>query len=667
MNVSVAFNLALDKTFDYILPPALEAKAKEGLRVKAPFGSTLRTGVLVKLDTKPKLPKDVKLKEISEIIDEEIYFGADLFALAGFLCASYANTLGQSLDALLPDIISPKIFTSPSKKDAKKTEGEELSLPLFYGEGVLSEKQKAAVKAAKENNAVLFFDDFRLPLSQGAFLAALNFAFEVFCGGAQILILTPDVVSSSSAIALVKQKFRGQNIYMWHAKVPVSEKKRAAAALLKGEPCVIIGAPSASLLPFKNLGLVIMLDEEDKTYKREDMRPYYHARDVVLLRAQLLKAKVILISKTPSPETLFLAQEGKIKCFDFNDYVTKQPADTSPEAARAQIILEHKSGKWSKFYSQNLLEALRQNFLSGKKALLIINRLGFSGAHSCLNCGALLKCPKCGGVLLSSGGNKDIMACKCGYKTSLSSQKCSVCANEIWRPLSGGTQGAFDDIKKLLPQAKVCRLDSQTFSASQNGALKEADIIIGTNLALNADFENGKIGLCAVLDADMELNRPDFRASERFAQMIFSLKNLLLSSGGGKLFVQSAQGPALDVAWLKDDNYLNFAREELALRKEFNYPPYVKLVKILLTSKNQKDLEASCELISKTIEEIYGSAVQTEGSSSSYGPSHFSKEKQKYILVKVKGENILSGFIKTLKASSSSKAQVKIIADPYFF
>jgi len=666
MNVSVAFSLALDKTFDYILPPALEGAAKEGLRVKAPFGKSLRTGVLVKLDTKPKLPKGVRLKEIAEIIDEEVYFGPDLFALADFLCASYANTLGQALDALLPDIISPKIFAADSKKAAKKTEEEELSLPLFYGEGALSEKQKSAVETAKENNAVLFFDDFRLPLSQGALLAALNFAFEVFCGGAQVLILTPDVVSSSSAIALVKQKFRGQNIYMWHGKVPVSEKKRAAAALLKGEPCVIIGAPSASLLPFKNLGLVIMLDEEDKIYKREDMRPYYHARDVILLRAALLKAKAILISKTPSAETLFLAQEGKIKCFDFNDYGPKQPSDITA-SARVQIILEHKSSKWSRFYCQNLLETLRQNFLSGKKALLIINRLGFSGAYSCLNCGALLKCPKCGGVLRCSEGNKDIMACKCGYKTSLSSQKCSVCANEIWRPLSGGTQGAFDDIKKLLPQAKVCRLDSQTFEGSQNGAFKEADIIIGTNLALNADFENGKIGLCAVLDADMELNRPDFRASERFAQMIFSLKNLLLSSGGGKLFVQSAQGPELDVAWLKDDNYLNFAREELALRKEFNYPPYVKLVKILLTSKNQKELESSCELISKTIEEIYGSSVQAEGCASSYGLSRFSKEKQKYILVKVKDENILSGFIKTLKASSSSKTQVKIIADPYFF
>lgn len=656
MNISVCLPIALNKSFDYSVPAELESRVKAGLRVKVPFGRASQTGYIVKLNTTPNLPKNIKLKAIEEILDDEVLFGAELFPLAHFIEQTYANTLGETLEVLLPSFINKKLILSykaPPPAD----------LPLFYGAGPMTNSQKAAIDAAENNQVTLFFGD----TFTGKTETILNISHKVISNGGQILILVPDIIISDELIQSVEKKFGQHHIHMWHSKVPLSRRKFAAADIINGRPCIVIGTRSACLLPFKNLKLSVMFQEEDKAFKQEDNKPYYHSRDVLMERSRLINAKFIMVSASPSLETLLMVKKGAVKLTEFKD--TLPGFDN-----KAQIITMPKNGPESKYISAQLQDSIRQNMLNGGQSLLIINRLGYSGAYACLNCRTFAKCKECGAILSRVQDGEDSLICrKCGNKESIK-QTCPVCKNEIFRSFGGGTQAVVSDIYKIFPNARVFRLDSQTLKTKDSqghfaaDALSagEADIVVGTNLALRIGMWNSNIRLAALLDADNELNSPDFRTAETFAQMLFNLKGRLNRIKDGKLIVQISKSEIFDFDLLRQNSYLKFAEAELEFRKEFNFPPYTKLVKILITAKNKKDLDTHSQIIINAINDAYSAFMQLEGPvSCGKTADNFH---QQYLLIRSLDDAMLKGFIKTLVENKPTKqVLIKVLADPYNF
>ena len=643
MNISVCLPIALNRSFDYAVPTALEAVVKPGLRVRVPFGPAMQTGFINEINTNPKLPKNIKLKQIAEVLDSQIFYGPDLWPLARFIERAYANTLGETLNVLIPPFLNDKLLQ-------KHKPNPPADLPLFYPGGPLTRSQKIAVEIAQNNTATLFFGDTFTGKSE----AALNIAHNTINDGGQVVILVPDIIISADFIERAKQKIGGGNIYLWHSKVPLSARKAAIADIFAGRPCVVIGTRSACLLPFKNLKLSIILHEEDEAFKQEDNKPYYHTRAVLLERAKLNQGKVILISASPSLEALLMCEDGKIRKVDFEQKI--KGFDNIP-----QIFTAPKSGQNSKYISDGLKEALYKNMLANGASLLIINRLGYSGAVACLNCRALAKCKKCRAILSRDG---DILICKkCRAKEPLD-QICPACKNEIFRPVGGGTQAVVEDLQKLLPAARIIRLDSQTLANA--GEIGRADIIVGTQMALNAGILDGKINLIALLDGDMQLNTPDFRTAEHFAQMLFNLKGRLGRFKDGRLIVQISRADAFDFSLLKANDYMKFAENELAFRKEFNYPPYTKIVKVIITSKTQKDLNACTQVILDAIKTAYSAFMEAQGPVKTGVQSD--KQRQQYLLVKSLDDEMLQGFLKTVADTKPPKqVMLKVIADPYNF
>ncbi len=657
MNISVCLPVPLNRSFDYKVPPDLEDKVTLGLRVKVPFGKAVQTGYITALNTKPNLPKNVKLKEILEIEDSEVFYGPELFPLANFIATNYGNSLGETLAGLIPTIINKKVLTSykePVRSD----------LPFFYPAGEYTKDQLKAIENAKNNQFNLFYG---ANLS-GKTEAVLSLAYDTLNKGGQVLIVVPDIITSSNLIEVIEKKFGKDHIHMWHSKVLLSRRKTAAAEILMGKPCLTVGTRSACLLPFKNLALTIIFHEESKDLKQEDSRPYYHTREVAIKRAEFTGSKVIFVSAAPSLEALKLKDENFLIPSFFENSLPQFANNT-------QVIITAKMGKKSKLISDELAEAIYQNMLHNGQSLLILNRLGYSGLYKCLNCGAYAKCSKCGSLLSRIKTDKyDFLVCrKCGKKESVH-QVCPLCKNQIFRSVRGGTQAAAEEINRLFPQARIYRLDSQTLKTKKDEghfveeALKDrqADIIIGTNLALNAGLCGGRINLAALLDADTELNSADFRAAERFAQTLFSLKGRLNRFKNAKLFIQTSKEDLFDFNILRENKYLDFAKGEAEFRADFNFPPYTKLIKLLFTAKAEKDLISGSETVAKSLKDIYGSFTDIEGPVKC-GP-HSKEFYQQYYLIKIKDETRLKGLLENLLNNKApKKVELKILAEPYNF
>ena len=640
MLVSVSL-IKISKSFDYILPAALEGKVTVGTKVKVPFGKTEQLGFISALNTQPKLSSKIKLKEILGLA-EELPFPSTILPLAQFLTSTYANTLGEALNALKPAILTKKLLSKPA-------EIKPGNLPLFYA-NTQNPKIKEALDFASKQQKTLFYGSSFAPSE-----AALFAAHKTLALGGQVLVLVPDVVSSSKLISEIKQKLGAQNILLWHSKVLLSERKKAVAEIYQGKPCVVVGTRSAVLLPFKNLKLSLMFYEEDKLFKQEEMRPYYHAREVLFERAKLEGGKVILISSAPSLEAL-----KNTALFNFEDGKT---------VSKVQILPLEYTVKNNKFISAQLALLLEDNFNKGKQSLLLINRLGFAGAYSCVFCGNLVKCKKCGAVLNHQKTAKgEILFCKkCGAKESVN-QICPRCQNQIFRDTLGGTQAVEEELKHLFKEAKILRLDSQTLTKIDLNKIdfSDYDFIVGTALGLRANFRNCRITLSAVLDGGTALKTADFRAGEHFAQTLYTLKTLLAAEQNSRLIVQIKDKNLFDFPTLEKHNYLTFAKEELEFRKEFNFPPYAKLVHLILTAKKQEDLNTYGKAMEDALKGAYADFMEIEGPVPCGAKSkNFA---QCYYLIKSKNDGMLASFLHTLRQNPPpKKLELKVLADPYNF
>ena len=403
-----------------------------------------------------------------------------------------------------------------------------------------------------------------------------------------------------------------------------------------------------------------MLNEEDENYKQEENKPYYHLRDILLFRGSLHGSTVLFLSATPSLDLMKLVKENRVTLIQMDEPVPGR-------AFAAQVKVAEKKGDKSKLFSDFLLTELQENLEKKQVSLLLLNRRGYSNAYFCLNCGAYARCKKCGAILsrenTKEGG--DYLLCKkCGHKEGLD-QECPKCHNLIFKSRGGGTQKVVTELTKLFPRARVLRLDSDTLKTKDGQghavadalAKRQVDIIVGTRLAANA--LSPQITLAAVLDADLELDSPDFLRKIRPCRLISRsfvrrIRRTPCCSGGRQRNIIFEN--------LVSSTYALAAEEELAFRQSFGYPPYVRLIKVLVKSKESVVLNAETAAVKKL-----GAPLSAEV----LGPVYCAKKtdtlKKQYLLFKT-DEGRFSDLLFALdRHTPAKKAALKITADPYDF
>ena len=654
MFCKVVFDVPLDRDFDYTVPEDLAPLVRPGVRVTAPFGRVLTGGLVVATSDISTAPAHITLKPITSVVDKKPLFGADLFPLMRFLKSHYGCPVGQILFALIPPQPYFKLSDPPALvRPVVKT-------PAF----TLTASQQKALSVLQALPAYEFHA-FLLqgPAATGKTETVLRKAGDVLNGYGQVLITVPDIVAARQFIREVESRFGADNVYAWHSRMLLSKKKKFFSNISNGVPCVVIATRSGVLLPFKNLRLAAMLGEHDDNYKQEENKPYYHARDVLFARAQTHGATLLYVSATPSAEILKWVQAKKLSVLCFEE--------SAPRTYAPQIKITEKKSEKSRYFSAFLLEQLAENIAKKEPTLLILNRRGYAGTYYCLNCGAYATCKKCGAILSHEkldDGTERLHCKKCGAVEGMQ-QECPKCHNLIFKARGGGTQKIATELAKLFPQAKLLRLDSDTLKTKTGqgfeaiSALKtgQADIIVGTRLASGA-LKGSRVNLAAILDAELELDGPDFRASEKYGQLLFELRGHLACVPGGRLIIQTADPNAYDYAPMVADNYSATAENELALREAFGYPPYTCLIRVTVKAKTLELLQAETARV-----KALGQGKCLEILGPVWCAKKTDKLKKQYLLFKTDAARYLDLLAQLDSFEPAKKAGVQVTADPYNF
>ncbi len=654
MFCKVVFDVPLDRDFDYLVPDELAPRVRPGVRVTAPLASRLTGGLVVSTAEVSFAPAHVKLKPIASVVDERPLFGSDLFPLMRYLKSHWGCPVGQILFALIPPqpyfkLSAPPAFVRPAVKHPPFTLSADQQRALALLQGAAGYEFKPFL--------------FQGPAATGKTETILRAAGEVLSSFGQVLITVPDIVAARQFIQQAQARFGADHVYAWHSRMLLSHKKKYFSNISGGVPCVVVATRSGVLLPFKNLRLAAMLDEHDENYKQEENKPYYHARDVLYFRAQAHGAVLVYASATPSAEMQAWVQQRKVTAVPFETPACKTYAP--------QIKITGKKSDKSRYFSPFLLEQLAENLVKKEPALLILNRRGYAGTYYCLNCGAYATCKKCGTILThekQDDGTERLHCKKCGAVEGLQ-QECPKCHNLVFKSRGGGTQKIVTELAKLFPHAKLLRLDSDTLKTKAGqgfealSALKtgQADIIVGTRLASGA-LRGSRVTLSAVLDAELELDGPDFRASEKFGQLLFELRGHLSCVPDGRLIIQTADQNAYDYAPVLADNYAAAAQTELELRKSFAYPPYTRFIRVTLKAKELDVLHAQTQRVKQLGE---GRTLEILGPV--WCAKKTDKLKKQYLLFKTDEERYLDLLAQLDSFEPGKGASIQVSADPYNF
>ncbi|ANB61593.1 primosomal protein N' [Anoxybacteroides amylolyticum] len=406
---------------------------------------------------------------------------------------------------------------------------------------------------------------------------------EVLAGGKEAIVLVPEISLTPQMVERFKGRF-GSQVAVLHSGLSVGEKYDEWRKIQRKEVKLVVGARSAIFAPFENLGMIIIDEEHEASYKQEET-PRYHARDVAIYRARFHQCPVVLGSATPSLESFARAKKGVYRLLTLQKRMSENGL---PTVNVVDMREELRSGNRSMF-SRSLFEKLQDRLQKGEQAVLFLNRRGYSTFVMCRDCGYVIRCPHCDISLTYHRVHQQLKCHYCGYEEHVVS-RCPSCTSEHIRFFGAGTQKVEEELTKLLPQARVIRMDVDT--TSRKGAHEQllsafgegkADILLGTQMiAKGLDFP--KVTLVGVLTADTMLHLPDFRACEKTFQLLTQVSG---RAGRhhlpGEVVIQTYTPDHYSIELAACHDYETFYQKEMLVRKRHGYPPFYFLTLITVS------------------------------------------------------------------------------------
>ena len=408
--------------------------------------------------------------------------------------------------------------------------------------------------------------------------------------GKQILYLLPEIALTTQLVGRLREYF-GNKVAVFHSKYSNNERVEVWQQVLSNSPKaqIVIGARSALFLPFSNLGLVIVDEEHEQTFKQVDPSPRYHARDAAIVLANNHKAKVILGSATPSIETYFNTQSGK---YGLVEIFERYGNVMMPETVLVDLKDKYFRKKMSGHFSDTLIEEITTALSLGEQVILFQNRRGFSPVVECMTCGHIPQCQQCD-VSLTYHKHKNQLRCHyCGYAMAKPTN-CHACSSVHLTTKGFGTEQIQLELTELFPNTKIGRMDQDTTRGKygfekiiDSFKNRELDILVGTQmLAKGLDFDN--VSLVGIMNADNMLYYPDFRAFERSFQMMTQVSGRSgRSEKRGKVIIQTYNPDHNTIQQVVNNNYEGMYKEQLYERQIYKYPPYFKLIKLTLKHRD---------------------------------------------------------------------------------
>lgn len=556
----------------------------------------IETTIDIKTRIEKKLEKWVKLSNqelsLSEMYDyigtraikqrEIISFLFEVRDISFKQLSIKINTSLSTLKAMekkgLINIYEKEVNRDPIKKSIKNYDKHDLS----NAQKKVFDKIIKSINDKDKNNKFLIHG----VTGSGKTEIYLQLVEEMLKLGKDSIILVPEISLTPQTIERFVGRF-GDLVAVLHSKLSYGERFDQWRKIKEGKVKIVVGARSAVFAPFKNLGVIIIDEEHEGTYK-SSQNPKYNTVEVAAKRVDIENAYLIMGSATPSMETYYNSLNGDIRLLELEERVTKHKL---PEVIVVDMREELNKGNKS-ILSEVLFDSISENLKVGKQSILFLNRRGFSTFVSCRNCGYVVKCDNCDIPMTYHRSTNKLRCHYCGLAIT-PPNICPVCKSNYIKYFGIGTEKVEEFTKELFPYARISRMDMDTTTGkgSHEAILEEMkkgkiDILIGTQMiSKGLDFKN--VTLVGIIAADTTLNLPDFRSPERTFQLVTQVAGRAgRGNYNGKVILQTYNPEHYSINFSKDHDYKSFFNTELTLRKEFLYPPFLDLISLLVYGEN---------------------------------------------------------------------------------
>ena len=438
---------------------------------------------------------------------------------------------------------------------------------------------------------------------------------EVLQQGKQVLYLVPEIALTTQLTDRLQAVF-GDKLVVYHSKFSNAERVEIYHEVkgdeaMRREARVILGARSAIFLPFSDLGLIIIDEEHEPSYKQQDPAPRYHARSAAIMMAHWFGAKVLLGTATPSIESYHNALNGKYGLVEMKE---RFQGLQLPQITMIDLQRQYHRKEMYGHFADPLVDKIREELAKGKQVILFQNRRGYAPVLQCTKCGEAPKCPNCDVTMTYHKATNSLVCHYCGHNTRMPSQ-CPKCGGEM-RTQGFGTERLEEEIQGLFPEARVARMDLDSTRKKDayqtiidRFAKHEVDILIGTQMVTKGLHFND-VSLVAVLQADSLLNTPDFRSYEQAFQMLEQVSGRAGRTGSqGEVMIQSFNPKNPVFEFLKAHDYKGLYQQQIAERELFKYPPYQRLIMLTLRHRDLGRLEAAASLLQQRLQQSFGERV----------------------------------------------------------
>ena len=438
---------------------------------------------------------------------------------------------------------------------------------------------------------------------------------EVLQQGKQVLYLVPEIALTTQLTDRLQAVF-GDKLVVYHSKFSNAERVEIYHEVkgdeaMRREARVILGARSAIFLPFNNLGLIIVDEEHEPSYKQQDPAPRYHARSAAIMMAYWYGAKVLLGTATPSIESYHNALSGKYGLVEMKE---RFQGLQLPQITMIDLQRQYHRKEMYGHFADPLVDKIREELAKGKQVILFQNRRGYAPVLQCTKCGEAPKCPNCDVTMTYHKATNSLVCHYCGHSTRIPS-KCPKCGGEM-RTQGFGTERLEEEIQGLFPEARVARMDLDSTRKKDayqtiidQFANHEVDILIGTQMVTKGLHFND-VSLVAVLQADSLLNTPDFRNYEQAFQMLEQVSGRAGRTGSqGEVMIQTFNPKNPVFEFLKTHDYEGLYSQQIAERELFKYPPYQRLIMLTLRHRDLGRLEAAASLLQQRLQQSFGERV----------------------------------------------------------
>ena len=565
-------------------------------------------GVVLRPHTDPIAPElTEKIRPISAVVDNAPMVTPEQLHLWQWMSSYYMCTPGEVMAAALPGGLDKRLMEPPKRRRVTLAPYDG---PIEPEHPLTPAQQKSADEIGN------FFTNGRSIVllhgvtSSGKTEVYIHLIREQLRRGKNILYLVPEIALTTQLTTRLQRIF-GDQLLVYHSRFSDAEREQIYHAAAKSEPHVVLGARSAVFLPLQHLGLVIVDEEHDPSYKQEEPAPRYHARAAAIMIAREQGANVLLGTATPSVESYHLAQRGTYGLVELHErYAGLQ----LPDIQLIDLKRQYTRKEMYDHFSDPLVERIREVLAANKQVILFQNRRGYAPQLQCTSCGRIPRCVQCD-VPMTVHRQAGEMRCHyCGYHTPMPT-RCPDCGGEM-RIVGFGTERLEEEIQALFPEARVLRMDLDT-TRNRNAyqdiinrfARHECDILVGTQMVTKGlHFDD--VQLVAVLQADSILNQPDFRAYERAYQMLEQVAGRAGRKGQqGEVFIQTfdPDNPILD--FVRRHDYKALYAQQISERQHFDYPPFHRLIRLQIRDHNSGRAHRVAGELQDYLHRIFGSRI----------------------------------------------------------